>query len=207
MTQDLPCETPSAADAREPYVETLVTYLEMTAPPATPLRSAPRAGLEVRLARRSTVSFYRYLYGTIGADWTWVVRRLLADGELRADPGRSRGRGERALGRRRPGRATPSSTTASRPTSSSPTSACCRSSSARAWAAGCSIGPSATPGGRGRAGSGSTPAISTTRGRSAFTESPGFELYDQRIERLQLPDGMRPPERPRSWIESQCESS
>lgn len=63
-------------------VPTLVTYLEMTSePPARPLRS-PLPGIEIRLARQPTASFYRYLYGSIGRDWTWVVRQLLSDAEL-----------------------------------------------------------------------------------------------------------------------------
>jgi GNAT superfamily N-acetyltransferase len=70
-------------------VPTLVTYLEMTTPPAgAPLRP-PLAGIEIRLARQPTLSFYRYLYDTVGRDWTWVTRRLLADQELQqilADP-------------------------------------------------------------------------------------------------------------------------
>jgi GNAT superfamily N-acetyltransferase len=70
-------------------VLTLVTYLEMTAPPAAPPLPPPCAALEVRLARAPTLSFYRYLYDAIGRDWTWVARRLLPDGELQqilADP-------------------------------------------------------------------------------------------------------------------------
>jgi len=63
-------------------VRTLVTYLEMTAPPAQAPLPAPRADLEVRLARQPTRSFYRYLYDAVGRDWTWVVRRLLSDQEL-----------------------------------------------------------------------------------------------------------------------------
>ena len=64
-------------------VPTLVTYLEMTKPPATPAIRPPLGGIEIRVARRPTVSFYRYLYRAIGDDWTWVVRRLLSDEELR----------------------------------------------------------------------------------------------------------------------------
>jgi GNAT superfamily N-acetyltransferase len=63
-------------------VPTLVSYLEMTTPPATPPIRPPLAGIEIRVARRPTVSFYRYLYRTIGDDWTWVVRRLLSHEEL-----------------------------------------------------------------------------------------------------------------------------
>ena len=63
-------------------VPTLVTYLEMTTPPTTAPIRAPLAGIEIRVARRPSVSFYRYLYRTIGDDWSWVVRRLLSDEEL-----------------------------------------------------------------------------------------------------------------------------
>ena len=79
----------SARPAVAGSVPTLVTYLEMTAPPATAPLPPPRAGAEVRVARRPTLSFYRYLYETIGRDWTWVTRRLLSDRELErilADP-------------------------------------------------------------------------------------------------------------------------
>ena len=70
---------PACAPASVP---TLVTYLEMTTLPAAPPIRPPLAGIEIRLARRPTVSFYRYLYRTIGDEWTWVVRRLLSDEEL-----------------------------------------------------------------------------------------------------------------------------
>jgi GNAT superfamily N-acetyltransferase len=65
-------------------IATIVTYLEMTAPPATPPRPAPRAGLEIRLARRPSVGFYRFLYAAVGEPWTWTVRRGLSDPELAA---------------------------------------------------------------------------------------------------------------------------
>jgi GNAT superfamily N-acetyltransferase len=72
----------SARPAVVGSLPTLVTYLEMTAPPATAPLPPPRAATEVRIARRPTLSFYRYLYETIGRDWTWVTRRLLSDQEL-----------------------------------------------------------------------------------------------------------------------------
>jgi len=65
-------------------IETLVSYLEMTAPPATRPLPAPRAGLEVHRAVRPTLSFYRYLYDAIGADWTWYERKKLDDAQLAA---------------------------------------------------------------------------------------------------------------------------
>ena len=85
MAQDLSRQHGSVADApAERHVETLVTYLEMTAPPALPQRPAPRPDLEIRRARRPTVSFYRYLYAAVGEPWTWTVRRSLSDAELAA---------------------------------------------------------------------------------------------------------------------------
>jgi GNAT superfamily N-acetyltransferase len=65
-------------------ITTVVTYLEMRTPPAEPPRPAPRPGLEIRLARRPSVAFYRFLYAAVGEPWTWTVRRWLSDAELRA---------------------------------------------------------------------------------------------------------------------------
>jgi GNAT superfamily N-acetyltransferase len=76
--------SPAAASGARRRIETLVTYLEMRAPPARPPRPAPRFDLEIRLARRPTVSFYRYLYAAVGEPWTWTVRRCLSDAELQA---------------------------------------------------------------------------------------------------------------------------
>jgi GNAT superfamily N-acetyltransferase len=63
-------------------ITSVVTYLEMTAPPARLPSAAPRPGLEVRLARRPNVAFYRSLYAAVGEPWTWVVRRWLSDTEV-----------------------------------------------------------------------------------------------------------------------------
>jgi GNAT superfamily N-acetyltransferase len=84
----------SGAGAKAPAgagrtITTVVTYLEMTTPPATPPRPAPRPGVEVRIARRPSVAFYRFLYAAVGEPWTWTVRRCLSDAELAtilADP-------------------------------------------------------------------------------------------------------------------------
>lgn len=64
---------------------TLVTYLEMTAAPDHPSTEPPSPRLDVRRARRPTVSFYRYLYDTVGGPWTWVCRRQLDDAALAAE--------------------------------------------------------------------------------------------------------------------------
>lgn len=65
-------------------IETVVTYLEMTGPPAGAPLPPPRAGLEVRRTVRPTTGFYRYLYDAIGRDWVWYDRKLLDDATLAA---------------------------------------------------------------------------------------------------------------------------
>ncbi|MEZ5933833.1 MAG: GNAT family N-acetyltransferase [Alphaproteobacteria bacterium] len=75
----------SDADQRiRGWVESEVTYLEMHTPPdRTP--ALPRPGVEIRRALQPTLSFYRYLYDTIGGDWTWTARRLMDDEALLRD--------------------------------------------------------------------------------------------------------------------------
>ncbi len=65
-------------------VPVTVTYLEMTSPEQ---RSPAPGVLEptaILRAERPTISFYRYLYHTVGADWNWFMRRRLSDDELAA---------------------------------------------------------------------------------------------------------------------------
>jgi GNAT superfamily N-acetyltransferase len=64
-------------------IEITVTYLEMLAPPQRALASAPRAVL-LHHAVRPAVSFYRYLYNTVGKEWLWYERRQMSDEQLRA---------------------------------------------------------------------------------------------------------------------------
>ena len=61
-----------------------VTYLQMTSPARRPVVSGWSEGTTVRRAERPTVSFYRYLYDTVGADWDWYERRRLSDDALAA---------------------------------------------------------------------------------------------------------------------------
>ena len=67
-----------------PTVPVTVTYLEMTSPD----RRSPVPGMveptAILRAERPTISFYRYLYDTVGADWNWFMRRRLCDEELAA---------------------------------------------------------------------------------------------------------------------------
>jgi GNAT superfamily N-acetyltransferase len=88
--RDVTARAPAPASGAKRSIETLVTFLELTAPPRRPARLAPRPDLEIRRARSPTVSFYRYLYAAVGEPWTWTVRRCLSDAELAAilsDPG------------------------------------------------------------------------------------------------------------------------
>jgi GNAT superfamily N-acetyltransferase len=63
------------------FIQTLVTFLEMTEPPTSPVAAPPFRSLEVRRMRCSTPSFYRYLYQAVGGPWTWTERLVLSDQE------------------------------------------------------------------------------------------------------------------------------
>ncbi|WP_051511542.1 GNAT family N-acetyltransferase [Skermanella stibiiresistens] len=62
----------------------VITYLEMTSPPTAPKPRPPVEKLALLRAERPTVSFYRYLYNTVGEPWLWVDRRKLDDAALTA---------------------------------------------------------------------------------------------------------------------------
>ncbi len=64
------------------WVTTTVSYLEMMSPPDRVPAKPPGTEAEVRRAFQPTVSFFRYLYDTIGEDWTWTGRRLMDDAAL-----------------------------------------------------------------------------------------------------------------------------
>ena len=63
-------------------IETVVTFLEMTAPPDGPPAEAPAPDVSIGLEEGPGVEFYRYLYDTVGAPWLWYERRLLDDAAL-----------------------------------------------------------------------------------------------------------------------------
>src|SRR6478672_7471131 len=65
-------------------LDDVITYLEMRARPALPRIPAPHAKLALIQALNCTVSFYRYLYETVGTPWLWYERRLLDDQTLAA---------------------------------------------------------------------------------------------------------------------------
>ncbi len=65
-------------------LSTVVTYLEMRERPK-PSHYAPAAAKwALMLAERPTISFYRYLYDTVGEPWLWYERRTLGDDALAA---------------------------------------------------------------------------------------------------------------------------
>ncbi|MEO1292316.1 MAG: GNAT family N-acetyltransferase [Pseudomonadota bacterium] len=60
------------AESTEETLKYTVTYLEMEAMPGRPLRPVP-AGASLALMRVETppVHYFRYLYGTVGAEYEW----------------------------------------------------------------------------------------------------------------------------------------
>jgi GNAT superfamily N-acetyltransferase len=70
-------------------LDDVITYLEMHAKPAMPRAHPPMASkLALIRLENCTVSFYRYLYETVGTPWLWYERRLLSDDALAAEIGK-----------------------------------------------------------------------------------------------------------------------
>jgi len=65
-------------------IETVVTHLEMHAPPAHAAIAPPRDELAIVRAAPPTVRFYRFLYDGVGDPWLWTDRKKLDDGALAA---------------------------------------------------------------------------------------------------------------------------
>ena len=65
-------------------VASTITYLQMTEPPSAPPPAPPPGKLALLRAEEPTVSFYRYLYDTIGEEWLWYERRAMDDESLEA---------------------------------------------------------------------------------------------------------------------------
>ena len=63
-------------------LEDVITYLEMLERPAGRRVPAPLDRLAVMRVENCTVSFYRYLYNTVGEPWLWFERRLIDDAAL-----------------------------------------------------------------------------------------------------------------------------
>lgn len=65
-------------------IKSVITSLEMRARPTSPTPTLPAEKIAILRAEQSTVSFYRYLYETIGEEWLWWERRVMDDDELHA---------------------------------------------------------------------------------------------------------------------------
>ena len=71
-------------------LSTVITYLEMLTRPVSPTPTRPALPIALMRAVDMPVSFYRYLYNTVGNDWMWYERRLIDDDALAEeihDPG------------------------------------------------------------------------------------------------------------------------
>jgi GNAT superfamily N-acetyltransferase len=66
-------------------IEDTVTYLEMFERPPARQAPAPLGKLALMRTQACTVSFYRYLYETIGTPWLWFERRRWSDAALAAE--------------------------------------------------------------------------------------------------------------------------
>ena len=72
------------AGPRPGELKVIITFLEMTAPPGHAPLPQPPGDLALLRATPPTVSFYRYLYDTVGEPWLWHQRRRMGDAELAA---------------------------------------------------------------------------------------------------------------------------
>jgi len=65
-------------------LEMVITYLEMRERPTRPTTPHRAEKLALMRAEQPTLSFYRYLYDTVGEPWMWYERRRMSDDTLRA---------------------------------------------------------------------------------------------------------------------------
>jgi ribosomal protein S18 acetylase RimI-like enzyme len=66
-------------------LDDVITYLEMRERPGGTPIPAPLGRHALMRAEACTVSFYRYLYETVGTPWLWYERRLMDDAALGAE--------------------------------------------------------------------------------------------------------------------------
>ncbi|WP_336232593.1 GNAT family N-acetyltransferase [Thalassospira sp. CH_XMU1458] len=65
-------------------LEVVISFLEMQSPPERAPAIVPPGKVAIIRAENPTLSFYRYLYNTVGEPWLWWLRRLMSDEELSA---------------------------------------------------------------------------------------------------------------------------
>ena len=72
----------AANDSRT--LETVITFLEMTAPPRRAPRPVPMRKIAILRAETPPLSFYLWLYRTVGGDWNWTDRLAMPSEDLLA---------------------------------------------------------------------------------------------------------------------------
>jgi ribosomal protein S18 acetylase RimI-like enzyme len=72
------------SDPAAKQLEVVITYLEMTQRPIRPTIPTPPGRLALMRAEAPSVSYYRYLYHTVGEPWFWYTRRKMDDATLAA---------------------------------------------------------------------------------------------------------------------------
>jgi GNAT superfamily N-acetyltransferase len=65
-------------------IATIVTSLEMTAPPSPMPKAAPPPGAQLALVERPDLDWYRRLFRQVGEEWLWFSRLRLGDEALAA---------------------------------------------------------------------------------------------------------------------------
>ncbi|MEM6903328.1 MAG: GNAT family N-acetyltransferase [Pseudomonadota bacterium] len=74
---------PAIAGAPRGSLNVTITYLEMDERPSgAPLPAPYKSQVALMRAIEPTVSFYRYLYDTVGGPWLWYERRAMDDTAL-----------------------------------------------------------------------------------------------------------------------------
>ena len=63
-------------------LDVVVSFLEMQTPPDRPAAIIPPGKVAIVRAETPTLSFYRYLYNTVGEPWMWWERRMMTDEDL-----------------------------------------------------------------------------------------------------------------------------
>lgn len=75
----------AVAAGRNTHLDFTVTFLEMDERPGlVPPPPPHRTHVALMRAHNPTVSFYRFLYNGVGADWNWWYRRQISDEDLSA---------------------------------------------------------------------------------------------------------------------------
>ena len=69
-------------DLSSAEIDVVVTYMEMTAPPARPTVPLPPGKHALLRVENPTIAFYRFLYNTVGEEWLWTDRRRMSDETL-----------------------------------------------------------------------------------------------------------------------------